>query len=414
MSIASLASQCKITLLSSLGGMLEFYDFVIFAIFALPIGRAFFPNESPLLDVMSAFAAFAIGYLARPIGGMLFSHVGDRYGRRRTFLLTITLMGCATILMGVLPSYHHAGITMSVIFIALRVVQGVAVGGEIPGAMTFVSEHVQSFKGFACGVIFLFINLGIFLADGVNAILHATLSHTLFIEDAWRIAFIIGGLLAFLSYFLRTHLEETPEFLAFENKVVRFPLAELLKQHRRPLLAGVLIVSVQATLISLLYLYTRSFMQLTGLYSSAQISSITLLALMVFSIGCAGWGWLSDRLGSRRLLTIGMLLLVITSYLYYTAMLHAQLTLLAAVLVSVTASMITGAFGAYLTQLFPMVVRFSGVAFCYNIGFAIFGGLSPLLATYWIHASGDQLSPAYIVMIVCVLGLIGLRLSKRP
>ncbi len=390
------ASQWKVIFLSSLGGMLEFYDFVIFAVFALPIGEAFFPNKTPLLSVMSAFAAFAIGYLARPIGGIVFSHFGDKYGRKRAFILTIIIMGCATFLMGVLPSYHRYGFIMSIIFILLRITQGFAVGGEIPGAITFVAEHVRKRAGLACGIVFLFINLGIFLADAVYASLSAVLNSSLFYNNGWRIAFIIGGFLAVVSYFLRTRLAETPEYLAFEHKVVRVPLIMLFKLCLRNVVAGICIVAIQATLVSLIYLYVTQYMTLTHLYTHSEIAFITLIALALFSGGCAFWGWVADFYSYKKLLLIGMVLLIILSYVYYYAMAYHHYVLLAAIAVSLVASIITGVFSAYF----------------YNVGFAIFGGLTPLAATYFIHLTHHVLSPAYIVMLACIIGIIGISLSK--
>ena len=406
------SSQWKVIFLSSLGGMLEFYDFVIFAVFALPIGETFFPNKIPLLSVMSVFAAFAIGYLARPIGGIVFSHFGDKYGRKRSFILTIVIMGSATLIMGALPSYDTYGLAMPVIFIILRIIQGITIGGEIPGAITFVAEHVRKRAALACGIVFLFINLGIFLADFVNMTLGIVLKTSAFYNDAWRFAFLIGGLLAVVSYFLRKKLAESPEYLKFENSVVKIPLFTLIKSCPRNIIAGILIVAIQAALISLIYLYVTQYMQLTGFYTHAKILLITLTALAIFSSGCAFWGWIADFTGYTKLLLIGMCLLIIFSYVYYYAMAHNHYVLLTAIIVSIAASMITGSFSAFLTTLFPMMVRYSGVALCYNIGFAIFGGLTPLVATYFIHISNDNLSPAYIVMLVSILGILGVILSK--
>ena len=407
------AAQWKIIFLSSLGGMLEFYDFVIFAVFALPIGETFFPNKTPLLSIIAAFSAFAIGYLARPIGGIVFSHFGDKYGRKRSFILTIIIMGSATFLMGMIPSYYVYVFWMSIIFILLRIIQGIAVGGEIPGAITFVAEHVKHRAGFACGIVFLFINLGIFLANFVNAIFNIILKNTNFYHDAWRFAFFIGGFLAIISYFLRSKLSETPEYLAFEHVLVKIPFFSLVKSQPRNIIMGILIVATQATLISLLYLYVTQYMELTGLYTHEQISMITLTTLGIFSIGCAFWGWLADSIGYKRILSIGMLLLIFFSYEYYVAMLHNHYLLFATIAIAVVSSMITGSFSAFLTTLFPTVVRFSGIALCYNIGFAIFGGLTPLAASYLIHKTHHPLSPSYIVMLIAAIGLIGVFSARK-
>ena len=162
--------------------------------------------------MLGAFVAFAVGYLARPFGGLLFSHFGDKYTRKKVFVLSISLMAASTLLIGILPGYAQIGITASILFILFRLLQGIAVGGEIPGAITFVCEHIPKHPGLVCGTIFLFINFGILLADVMHTLLSPIDPHM-----AWRIAFILGGLLAIISYFLRKKLEESALFLK-ENK----------------------------------------------------------------------------------------------------------------------------------------------------------------------------------------------------
>jgi len=407
-------SQWKVIFLSSLGGMLEFYDFVIFAIFALPIGEAFFPNKTPIISVMAAFGVFAVGYLARPIGGIIFSHFGDKYGRKKSFMLTIVIMGAATFTMGLLPSYHDYGPAMSILFLLLRIIQGIAVGGEIPGSITFVFEHVRNRAGLSTGIIFLFINLGIFLADAIYAILNIIPKETMAHFSPWRIAFIIGGLLSILSYFLRTKLNESPEYLSFVRETNReLPLLRLIKSSTSNVIFGTFIIAIQATLISLIFLYTTQYMKLLGTYTHEQISIITLTTLAVFSASCAFWGWISDLIGHKKVLTTGTFLLIPFSYFYYHAIANNQYVLAVAVSVAIVCAMVTGTFSAVLANLFSTGVRYSGIALCYNIGFAIFGGLTPLIATYLIHALNNNLMPAYLIMVVSVLGLAGIIFSKQ-
>ena len=190
----------KTILLTSVGGMLEFYDFVIFSIFAIVLGRTFFPVEgSEALQALSAFTVFAVGYSARPIGGIIFGHIGDKYGRKKSFLLTILLMGVASFMIALLPSYKTAGITATILFVVLRIIQGAAIGGEIPSAIVFVKESLIKNGGLACGMIYCFINFGIFFAE-----ITQTITTSYFSEDyAWRAAFIFGGIAAIVSYILR-------------------------------------------------------------------------------------------------------------------------------------------------------------------------------------------------------------------
>ena len=406
-------SQAKIVFLSSLGGMLEFYDFVIFAVFATYIGQVFFPSTDPILSLMAAFAAFAVGYLARPIGGMIFSHFGDRYGRKKSFVMSISIMAIATILMALTPSYHDYGILMSIIFILLRIVQGMAIGGEIPGAITFVTEHVKNRPGFACGVIFLFINLGIFLADGVHSILNAAMSNHDMMQYGWRIAFLIGGVLAIFSYILRVSMHESPEFIKGKFVVAKIPFSRLMRDHKKPMLIGCLIIAVHATVVSLVYLYITSYMMETHLYTEEMISYLTLTTLMLFSISCVVFGSLGDYLGCKRVYIVGTILLLIMSYVFYQALATASFVWISYIVISIICGMIVGNASPVIANMFPTEVRFSGIAFCYNVAFAIFGGLTPLIATALIEESGNVTAPSWILIVVSVFGVIGALLAKK-
>lgn len=394
--------QVKTVLLSSLGGCLEFYDFVIFGVFAANIGHVFFPGENNLVSLMAAFAAFGVGYLARPLGGVCFAHFGDRYGRKRVFMLSIYLMAISTLLAGLLPGYSVLGILSPILFICLRMLQGAAVGGEIPGAATFIAEHMRQHRGFACGILILFINAGLLLAD----VVHSLLSHYVPVEYAWRIAFLLGSSLAFVSYIIRQALQESPAFAKLA-KHHRIPLLELLSKHRLALLNGSSLIMLQAIGISLFYLYVISYMQVSAHYSALQISRLSIINIMIMALGCGIFGWLSDFFPPKRLLYISIIIFPMLGYWFYYA-LNAHLhPMLPYVLLSVFFGMYAGCALGWLTALFPVAVRFSGVAVCYNISFAIFGGLTPLLATYLIHIYHNTMLPAWLVILIAPLTLLG-------
>lgn len=392
----------RVILLSSLGGALEFYDFIIFAIFAVSIGDTFFPASNAINASLHAFSVFAVGYLARPIGGILFSHFGDRYGRKNVFVISMSLMAGSTFLMALVPPYSHWGIVSTLLFIFLRLCQGIAIGGEIPGAITYVKERIEFRSGLACGVIFLFINLGIFLADVSYGVLNLFISSF----QPWRVAFFLGGALAIISYFLRRTLEETNAFKQIEDRP-RLPMLTLWQTYPGATFQGIGIVACQAGIIAMLYLYLPAYMKIHG-YSPTEISWITSISLAVFSIGCGVWGALSDYFGSRKILIMSILLTMPMSFIFYQAILLHYYPLAFYLILAAVSSMYTGAFSAYLANLFPVAVRFSGVAFSYNFSFAIVGGLSPLLASYLVLKLNDPLSPAYLVVVVCLMGLVSL------
>src|SRR5580765_2675197 len=197
------AAGWRIVLLASLGGALEFYDFVIFGVFAKDIADAIFPNPTPLISLMVSFAAFAAGYLARPIGGIVLSHFGDRYGRRRVFLISIFVMSAATFSMGLVPSFAAWGAVASVLMVTLRLLQGFCLGGELPGALTYVVETAPRIAPFVCGVVFACVTMGVAAAAGVSLGVRTFLDAADIPTYGWRIAFVIGGLGGVLSFVLR-------------------------------------------------------------------------------------------------------------------------------------------------------------------------------------------------------------------
>src|SRR3954470_12282823 len=201
----------RIVLLASLGGTLEFYDFVIFGIFAKDIADAIFPSPTPLISLTVSFAAFAAGYLARPIGGIVLSHFGDRYGRRPVFLVSIFVMSGATFGMGLVPSFAMWGAAASILMVSLRLLQGFCLGGELPGALTYVVETEPRHAPFVCGVVFACVTMGVAAATGVSLAVRTWVPAASVASLGWRIAFGIGGLGGLLSFALRRSLEESPE-----------------------------------------------------------------------------------------------------------------------------------------------------------------------------------------------------------
>src|SRR5262249_10439706 len=233
------AAGWRIVLLASLGGTLEFYDFVVFGILAKDIGDAIFPSQTPLVSLILSFAAFAAGYLARPIGGIVLSHFGDRFGRRQVFLVSIFVMSAATFGMGLVPTFAAWGAAASALMVALRLLQGFCLGGELPGALTYVVETEPRHAPFVCGVVFACVTMGVAAATGVSLAVRTWLPAEVVPMLGWRLAFAIGGLGGLLSFALRRSLEESPEFARVKALASRQPVNEVLAARLPPVGAGV-------------------------------------------------------------------------------------------------------------------------------------------------------------------------------
>ena len=398
----------RIVMLASLGGTLEFYDFVIFGIFARDIAAAMFPNTSPLVSLMASFAAFAAGYLARPIGGIVLSHYGDRYGRRRVFLWSLFAMSAATLAMGLVPSYAQWGVAASATMVALRILQGFCLGGELPGALTYVVETAPRIAPFVCGVVFACVTMGVAAATGVSLLLRTLLPPSDVPGLAWRLAFVLGGLGGVISFVLRRSLEESPEFARMRGLASRLPFRDLLRTHRHAVVVGCAILAGTACFNGLFFSHMPAY--LTGVlqYDPRHGVYSQTVGVIVSAGAILATGWLGDRIAPRYLLRAGVALLVVCAYPFYAALVAraVDLTLLLT-LAGLVAGLTNGSFACLLTDLFPTRIRFTGVALVFNVSFTIFSGTAPLVATTMIREMGMVTAPALLMIGCGLLALLG-------
>jgi MHS family proline/betaine transporter-like MFS transporter len=408
------AAGWRIVLLASLGGTLEFFDFVVFGIFARDIADAIFPSSSPLVSLMASFAAFAAGYLARPIGGIVLSHYGDRHGRRRVFLWSVFVMSLATFGMGLVPTYARWGAAASALMVTLRIVQGFCLGGELPGALTYVVETAPRIAPFVCGVVFACVTMGVAAATGVSLSLRTLLAPELVPVLAWRLAFVIGGLGGILSFVLRRSLEESPEFARMRSLASRQPFRELLRTHPTPVLVGCAVLAGTACFNGLFFSHLPAHLAGVLRYDPRQAVYSQTVGVIASALGILATGWLGDRIPPRFLLRLGVTLLVVLAYPFYAAleMRAANLTLLLT-LAGLVAGLTNGSFACLLTDLFPTRIRFTGVALVFNISFTVFSGTAPLLATTLIRDMGAATAPALLMMGCGVLALVGSFWTER-
>jgi MFS family permease len=357
---------------------------------------------------MASFAAFGTGYLARPIGGIVLSHYGDRYGRRRVFLWSVFVMSGATLAMGLVPSYARWGVAASVSMVSLRIVQGFCLGGELPGALTYVVETAPRIAPFVCSVVFACVTMGVAVATGVSLLLRTLLDPQDVPVFAWRIAFILGGLGGILSFVLRRSLEESPEFVRMRGLAARLPFGELLRTHATPVLVGCALLAGTACFNGLFFSHLPAHLAGVLQYDPRQGVFSQTVGVIVSALAILATGWLGDRVPPRHLLRSGVALLVVLAYPFYTALetRAVNLTLLLT-LAGLVAGLTNGSFACLLTDLFPTRIRFTGVALVFNISFTIFSGTAPLVATTMIREAGTATAPALLMIGCGVLALVG-------
>ncbi len=402
------AAGWRIVLLASLGGTLEFYDFVIFGVFARDIAQAVFPTGDPIVSLMASFAAFAAGYLARPIGGIVLSHYGDRHGRRTVFLWSVFIMSGATLGMGLVPSYAQWGVAASALMVTLRLIQGFCLGGELPGALTYVVETAPRIAPFVCGVVFACVTMGVAVATGVSLAVRTYLDPELVPIYGWRMAFVLGGLGGVLSFVLRRSLEESPEFARMKSFAVRQPFRELLRTNLVHVAIGCAILAGTGCFNGLFFSHLPAYLTAVLKYDAREAVSAQTIGVIASAIGILITGWLGDRIPPRYLLRTGVGVLMVFAYPWYVALQSRAIDLtVLCVLAGLTAGLTNGSFAVLLTDLFPTRIRFTGVALVFNVSFTIFSGTAPLVATSLIRDTGADASPAYLMMFSAALALIG-------
>jgi MFS family permease len=399
--------QRKLLMLSSLGGILEFYDFIIFALFASYISKAFFPSTNKLAGIMITFATFAIGYLVRPLGGIVLGHFGDRIGRKKTFTVSILLMAIATLGIGLVPTYSTIGIAAPAFVICLRVIQGLSIGGEIPGAITYVSEAFTDVKGFACGVIFGTLLLGIVLGSVINAVILSLFSTTQMEVFGWRIPFLLGGIFGLLGYSLRKDLHETVSFLTIKKNVEKYPALTLLKHHGFALIAGTFITAQCAVIVTSLFLFIPSyFTEVLNLPAGSHAWGRTV-AITVGAGLTVCFGSLTDRINAKILAQALSFTTIIFAYpIFFIYSSFPQLYWLSLSASALLLGFSAGVIPRLLSELYPTHLRYSGIAVSYNLGFALFGGLTPFISLSLLYFFERKTIPALYLIVVATISAL--------
>jgi len=354
-----------------------------------------------------------VGYVARPLGGVVLSHFGDRYGRRRVFILAMLLMSTATLSMGLLPSHARWGLAAPVCMVLLRLLQGFSLGGELPGAITYVVETAPRRAGFSSGFIFFCVNTGVALASLLSLVVHWTLSAAEVEQWGWRLAFVLGGALGFVTFWLRLSLSETEEFKKMRHVAARRPFLELMRTSPAPVAVAIACMTATAGFNGLLFAMP-AFLPAVMHYTPVAAIEAQNLGLLVLSFGLLSAAWLGDRIPRRWILGTGSLLLALLAVPFFNALAdHTSNLLLLFAAAGVVASCCNGPMSGVVADLFPTRIRFSGVAVSFNLAFSIFSGTAPLAATLLVRASGSPTGAAYFMLGCALLTLIGTLVVKR-
>ena len=403
--------------LSALGGALEFYDFIIFVFFASVIGHLFFPPDMPeWLVMIQTFGIFAAGYLVRPIGGIVLAHFGDKFGRKRVFAFSVFLMSISTLAMACLPTYATLGVGAPILLIVFRMLQGAAIGGEVPGAWTFVAEHVPANRvGMACGFLCSGLTLGIMIGSLIATAINWIFTPEELSAYAWRIPFFIGGIFGLLAVYLRRWLAETPIFTAMKNSHLlkdKLPLKTVLREHMHGVIISVLLTWILSAGIVVTTLMTATFLQKLYGYTPLQSLAATSFGTLFLMFGTVTAGSIVDGIGSGRFFAVAGVFFGIATFVFYSFAGTSLPVLFALYAVMGLSVGMVGAVPYVMVRAFPAPVRFSGLSFSYNISYAVFGGLTPVIVTTML-AVNPMAHAWYLVFIAVLTSGLGFYLMAR-
>jgi MFS family permease len=395
--------------LAALGSLLEFYEFMVFGFFTVVIGRLFFPPDLPdAVKTFQAFALYSLGFVLRPLAGAIIGHLGDKFGRKTLFMLTVFMMALPTTLIGLMPTYAAIGVAAPIILLALRMLQGVAIAGEFAGASVFVTEHIPGSRvatasGFALGASYV----GFFLGAGSGALMANFMAPDALEAWGWRIPFLVGGAFGLLAVYLRRRLDETPLFLAIrrtKDRAKAFPFGEVLRLHRTAAVYAALLSSYLGMMIIILYFYMPSFLQTQYGFGHAAVFNANAAALLLLAGLCPLWGRIADRIGVARVLGIGAAGLTLGLFLFFRALGTITPGELVWWWMGLSVFMATAAVIPALSALvFPTEVRFTGFGFAYNVGIVLSASAPTIIS--WIVLSHGKATVAYYAVAVGVLGL---------
>jgi len=400
-------SDYKTLGLAALGGALEIYDFIIFVFFALTLSQLFFPPEMPeWLRLLQSFGIFATGYLARPLGGILMAHFADRMGRKKVFSLSILMMALPCLLIGIMPTYAQIGYFAPLLLLALRILQGAAVGGEVPSAWVFVAEHAPAgHRGYALGFLQAGLTFGYLLGALTATILAQTFTPAEILDFAWRYPFLLGGVFGVIGVWLRRWLSETPVFMAMQAKrdaAVELPLRTVLREHRLAMLPAMILTCVLTSAVVVFVVITPTMMQKTFGMTASHTFGLSALGIVFLNIGCVLAGLLVDRIGAWRTVMLYSLLLPMGIGVLYACLITGADWIGLAYAIAGLCCGVVGAVPSVMVSLFPARVRVSGISFTYNIAYAAWASITPLLLIGLM-----PWSPWICVIFSAVMGAVG-------
>jgi len=414
-------TRTKALFASAIGSAIEWYDFFLYGTMAaLVFQKLFFPNDDPYVSLMLSYASFGLAFLVRPIGGVLFSHIGDRIGRKKTLIITLSIMGGSTVLMGLLPDYQSVGILAPILLILLRLLQGLSLGGEWGGGLLLAVEYAPKNKrGFYGSIPQIGAMIGLSLASLSASLLTNLLSEEAFLSYGWRIPFLLSIILVLVGLWLRKGIGETPSFqkVVSSGETVKVPLFETLTKHWRAVLTTIGAKFIETSTFFIFATFTISYaVDTVGYDRQTALNGILYAALLAIPVMMIV-GSISDRIGRKKMFIAGIIAMFLYAIPYFWILsFKTPLALTLGIIIgfAIIWPMYGAILGTLFAESFSANVRYTGVSLGYQVGAALVGGPAPLIATALLVKYNNNYVPIGIfIMLAAVVSLIAILFTRE-
>ena len=406
-------NKAKLVFSSGIAGVFEWYDYALFSHFAIIFSKEFFPSDDPNVSLLNVFAVFAVGYLMRPLGGIVFGVIGDKFGRKVALSTSVMCMALPTAMIGLLPTYQSIGIAAPVLMIIARMLQGLSMGGALTGSMSFIIEHTKpQHRGFVGSIPMASICVGILLGSIVASITEWFLSAEQFESWGWRIPFLLGIFVMYAGLYIKRHTQETPMFTAAKaySGLVQSPLKIVFKKYWFDMIISILINSTGSVLFYLQATYLMNYLHVAKHVPQSTIHYMTSISLVIMAIVAIFSGWLSDKLGRRKIYVMLNLLIISSIFTLMDIFQNGSIDGIwfAQIIVSIFAAMYIGAEPALQAEFYPTNIRNTALSLSYNTAVSVFGGTTPYIFHLLFQKTGVITSTGYYIVICSVFSLLAL------
>jgi MFS family permease len=404
---------------ASIGTIVDWYDFFLYGTAsALVFPKLFFPTHDPAIGTLLSFAVYATGFVARPLGGVVSGHFGDRIGRKRVLMITLLVMGLATTAIGLLPTYAGIGVAAPILLVVIRLLQGLGAGGEWGGATLLTLEHTASRRGFWGSFLSAAVYVGLLIGNLIFVILGGLMTQDQLLAWGWRIPFLLSILVVAVGVFMRRRVSETPEFERLKETEARsrFPLLDALRRHPRNVLAIFLMRVGQNTCFYIVSVFCLSYATTKLRIPSWVTLTALLLGAVIAALLCPVWGWLADRVGFGKVMTFSLIAGAAAAFPLFLVLgtkQSAPIIIFIAAVIAIANASNDAIQPGYFTALFGTNVRYSGMSIGREGGTIVGGGLAPLIATWLLSAFGGWWAVAAWIVITSLAGIAGVALVRK-